>query len=853
MQFTVDDTTYTLQGLTPPPSLFPACCSVDTSLGHPYSHLASLSTPDTTLPPSMDCHPAIISLLHQYKHLFDPATGLPPERSVDHTIPLLPNTNPISVRPYRYPHFQKAEIDKQVQEFLTAGVIRPSSSPFSSPVLLVKKKDETWRLCIDYRALNAVTVKDRFPIPVVDELLDELNGALFFSKLDLRSGYHQIRMNIEDIPKTAFRTHDGHYEFTVMPFGLSNAPATFQSLMNSIFRPYLRKFVLVFFDDILVYSPSLATHISHLETIFETLSHHSLKVKLSKCSFGQDQIDYLGHTISGKGVAVDASKIQAIMDWPQPTSLKGLRGFLGLTGYYRKFVKHYGILAKPLTNMLKQDNFAWSPDSVLAFNALKQVLSSTPVLALPNFSKQFVVETDASGTGIGAVLSQEGHPIAYLSKALSSRNMSLSTYDKEMLAIVFAVQHWRPYLLGQHFRILTDHQPIKYFLEQRITTPQQHKWLVKLLGYNYSVDYRPGTQNKAPDALSRKHDLLLLMGLSTPIFDCIPLLQQSYLHDPEVQKVWNLLSQAPSTSIKGFSLFNDILHYKQRVFVPLTSQWRPKLLEEFHASLQGGHSGFLRTYKRLSRNFLWPGIRKDTKQFVAECTECQRQNIENIHPPGLLQPLPIPTGIWQDIAMDFIEGLPPSNGYTVILVVVDRLSKYAHFVPLKHPYSAASIADTFIKEIFRLHGLPKSIVSDRDPIFISNFWQEFFKLQGSKLCLSSAYHPQTDGQTEVLNRTLEHYLRCFSSDKPSKWVSLIPWAEWWYNSSFQSAIKMSPYQAVYGVEPPTIHTYMPGSTAVQSTDAALQDRDQLLRLLRTNLHLAQNRMRQVYDSKRTER
>nr|XP_028945303.1 uncharacterized protein LOC114819816 [Malus domestica] len=518
-------------------------------------------------------------------------------------------------------------------------------------------------------------------------------------------------MSIEDIAKTAFRTHDGHYEFTVMPFGLSNAPATFQSLMNSIFRP--------------------------------------LKVKLSKCSFGQDQIAYLGHTISGKGVAVDPSKIKAIKDWPRPTSLKGLRGFLGLTGYYRKLFKHYGLLAKPLTNMLKQGSFSWSTDSLKAFEALKQVLSTTSVLALPDFTKPFVVETDASGNGIGAILSQEGHPIAYLSKSLSGRTLQLFTYDKEMLAIVFAVQHWCHYLLGQHFRIITDHQPLKHFLEQRITTPQQQKWLVKLLGYNYSVEYKPSPQNSAPDALSRQQDLLPLMGLSTPIFDCIPQLQQSYPQDP--------------------------------------------------------------------------------------------------------QPLPIPTGVWQDISLDFIEGLPLSNGYTVTLVVVDRLSKHGNFIPLKHPYTAASIADTFIKEVFILHGMPKSIVSDRDPIFISNFWQEFFKLQGSKLCPSSAYQPQTDGQTEVLNRTLEHYLRCFSTDKPSNWSSLFPWAEWWYNTTFQSAIKMSPYQAVYGIEPPSIRMYMPGSTAVHSVDAALQDRDMLLRLLRTNLQMAQNKMRQVYDQKRTER
>ena len=283
---------------------------------------------------------------------------MPPARTRDHCINLLPGSAPVAVRPYRYPAAHKDELERQCTAMMAQGIIRRSSSAFSSPVLLVWKADGSWRFCVDYRALNAITIKDAFPIPVVDELLDELRHARFFIKLDLRSGYHQVRMRADDVAKTAFRTHDGLYEFLVMPFGLCNAPATFQALMHDVLRPFLRRFVLVFFDDILIYSESWADHLRHVRAVLSTLQQHQLFVKRSKCTFGVESISYLGHIISAAGVAMDPAKVQAVADWPQPRSARAVRGFLGLAGYYRKFVGEFGTIAAPLTALLRKEGFS---------------------------------------------------------------------------------------------------------------------------------------------------------------------------------------------------------------------------------------------------------------------------------------------------------------------------------------------------------------------------------------------------------------------------------------------------------------------------------------------------------------
>jgi len=429
----------------------------------------------------------LTQLLTKFQPIFNEPTSLPPKQPQDHHIPLQPHQSPISVRPYRYPHYQKSEIEKMVREFLESSLIRPSCSPFSSPVLLIKKADGSWRFCIDYRALNHIKIKDKYPIPVIDELLDELHGAKYFSKLDLRSGCHQIRVKEEDIPKTAFHTHEGHYEFVVMPFGLTNAPATFQGLMNDLFRPHLRKFMLVFFYDTLVYSHTWMDHLSHLHTVLQILSTNHLFVKKLKCHFGVMQVDYLGHLISQEGVQVDPAKTKAVNEWPTPATVKGVRGFLGLAGYYLKFISGFGGIAPPLTRLLTKDGFHWNPEAAVAFNQLKQALMSPSMLHLPDFTQPFIVESDACGIGISAILIQEDRSIAFYSEALKGSSLALSTYEKEMLAIVKAIRKWHTYLLGKPFIVRTDQRNLKYLLEQRITTPTQARWLPKIMGYDYTI------------------------------------------------------------------------------------------------------------------------------------------------------------------------------------------------------------------------------------------------------------------------------------------------------------------------------------------------------------------------------
>jgi hypothetical protein len=533
----------------------------------------------------------IQKIIDNHNKVFEPIPpGPPPDRGFEHIIELEEGAKPVITTPYRHPKKYKDEIEKAIKELLDMGHIRPSSSPFASSVVLVKKKDGTMRMCIDYRALNKKTIKNRYPIPQIDELLDELHGAIYFTKIDLRSGYHQIKMREQDVPKTTFRCHYGHYEFLVMPFGLTNAPTTFQSCMNHVFNKQLRKFLLVFFDDLLIYSKTWEDHLKHVDQILSIMEEQSLYAKESKCEFGMTEVLYLGHIIGEKGVQVHQEKIQAILDWPTPKTLTELKGFLGICSYYRRFVKGFSQLCAPLTDLTRKGAFRWSQEAHVTFDKMKKVMSTCSVLSLPDFSQPFILECDASGEGIGAVLMQNRHPISYESRKLRGPELLYTIYDKEMLAIMHALAKFRQYLVGEKFVVRTDHNSLKYFLDQKDLNERQQKWVSKIQDYDFDIEFVKGKNNVVVDALSRRPSVYAMTDISVD-WKAHLLVEYSKnrfaceLMDGKVQD-------------DNFRIMDDIIYYKGRIFLVPESEFKRRVLQACHDSPLAGHQGFVKTYSR---------------------------------------------------------------------------------------------------------------------------------------------------------------------------------------------------------------------------------------------------------------
>ncbi|KAL0539787.1 hypothetical protein IC582_024005 [Cucumis melo] len=805
--------------------------------------------------------------------------GLPPHREVEFAIELEPGTVPISRAPYRMAPAELKELKVQLQELLDKGFIRPSVSPWGAPVLFVKKKDGSMRLCIDYRELNKVTVKNRYPLPRIDDLFDQLQGATVFSKIDLRSGYHQLRIKDEDVPKTAFRSRYGHYEFIVMSFGLTNAPAVFMDLMNRVFREFLNTFVIVFIDDILIYSKTEAEHEEHLRMVLQTLRDNKLYAKFSKCEFWLKQVSFLGHVVSKAGVSVDPAKIEAVTGWTRPSTVSEVRSFLGLAGYYRRFVENFSRIATPLTQLTRKGApFVWSKACEDSFQTLKQKLVTAPVLTVPDGSGSFVIYSDASKKGLGCVLMQQGKVVAYASRQLKSHEQNYPTHDLELAAVVFALKIWRHYLYGEKIQIFTDHKSLKYFFTQKELNMRQRRWLELVKDYDCEILYHPGKANVVADALSRKvsHSAALItrqaplhrdleraeivvsvgaVTIQLAQLTVQPTLRQRIIdaqsNDPYLVEKRGL-AEAGQTA--EFSLSSDGgLLFERRLCVPSDCAVKTELLSEAHSSPFSMHPGSTKMYQDLKRVYWWRNMKREVAEFVSKCLVCQQVKAPRQKPAGLLQPLSIPEWKWENVSMDFITGLPKTlRGFTVIWVVVDRLTKSAHFVPGKSTYTASKWAQLYMSEVVRLHGVPVSIVSDRDARFTSKFWKGLQTAMGTRLDFSTAFHPQTDGQTERLNQVLEDMLRACALEFPGSWDSHLHLMEFAYNNSYQATIGMAPFEALYGkcCRSPVCwgevgEQRLMGPELVQSTNEAIQK-------IRSRMHTAQSRQKSYADVRRKD-
>ena len=869
-------------------------------------------TPLQSSPPS----DATKRILQEYKDVFeDLPPGLPPTRGCPFSINTGENP-PVSGRAYRLTPKEKEQAEAQIKEYLAKGWIRPSKSPYGAAILFVQKKDGSLRMCVDYRGLNRVTIKDKYPLPRIDDLVDKLFEATVFSSLDLQSGYHQIRIAEQDVHKTAFITPQGLFEYHVMPFGLCNAPSAFQRQMNNMLGHL--PFAAVYLDDILIFSRSEEEHIAHIRAVLSILKENTFYAKLSKCSFFQTSTKFLGFVVTKEGIRMDPDKVSAVLSWPLTKSKTEVRSFLGLGNHYKRFIKDYSTRVAPLSDLAKADSsfdLDQNPDAVKVFEWLKVTITQAPVLAAPNFEAPFFVETDASGFGIGGVLLQEDltdpqkplRPLAYHSAKLSDAERNYPVGEQELLAVISALRKWRCYLEGAKggVTIITDHLP-NTFLDTKSAeqlSRRQARWQLELSRINPKWKYEKG-QTNAADPLSRRPELycasapqvqptcalnIILHGVGTsrgglptsqgPADSHSPtgvsldeletcadgsaiLLAVSQQTEPDgIDAIlkdiaeWyksDNTNEHPLRESRSYTYRDGLWRYRDLIYVPESDDLRRRCIVINHDIPSAGHPGRNLTLELVQRYFWWPTIRKDVNQYVASCTSCQMNKTSSQRPAGMLKPLDIPDYPWQSISMDLITKLPLTpRGHNTIVVFVDRLTKMVHFAPTNESIGAQGYAELFMNEIFRRHGLPETIVSDRDTRFTSAFFKEICSQLGIKQNMSTAFHPQSDGLTERNNRTLEEMLRHYVDPTQDDWDLKLPCAEFAVNNSHKESTGDTPFYLNHGR-----HPRGPATAAVDSIMPAAKEFAGKVNVAVSRakdcLQAAQARMKRLADTHRRD-
>ena len=746
------------------------------------------------------------------------------------------SATPTHQPPRRIPPHQRQEAQHLIQRMLEKNVISRSHSPWSSPVILVRKKDGSLRFCVDYRKINEVTRKDAYPLPRIDDTLDTLAGSSWFTTLDLLSGYWQVDIAESDRDKTAFATREGLFHFNVMPFGLCNAPATFQRLMDMVLAGLLWDVCLVYLDDVIIMGRDFQSHLNNIGMVLERLREAGLKVKPAKCVFFKKEVSFLGHVVSNKGISTDPSKAGKIAHWPTPSTLSQLQQFLGLASYYRRFIRNFATISRPLHRLTEKNTpFNWTTECDNAFIYLKKLLTTAPILSFPDFSRSFILDTDASNDGIGAVLSQRHNDgreyvIAYASRSLSKSERNYSVTRRELLAIVTFTNHFRQYLLGQKFILRTDHHSLTWLTNFKNPEGQLARWLEKLSEYSFHIEHRPGLKHGNADSLSRYPVDNGAIAAALPVspftlFSYSPEdIQAFQLKDDTIAKVMQAKEQdvrPPDDSTKCYSthtrkLFQlwDQLEIRQgilfRIFhspddgsttrqlvVPLSLQ--SEILELIHAGPGGGHLGQEKTLQKLKDRFYWPGHYNDVMTWCATCPSCTTRKSPIPKPSAPLKPISVGNPM-QLVAVDLLGPLPLSQtGNSYILVAADYFTKWCEAYPLPN-MEAVTIADKLVNEMFFRFSPPESLHSDQGRQFDGCLLKEICRILQIKKTRTSPYHPQCDGLVERFNRTLLTMLATSAKDNPLNWEQYVRSVCFAYNTSTHSSTGFTPFFLMYGRE-----------------------------------------------------